>query len=262
MTHGRRLVAGLLLAIGVCGCGSMIDHFVFFPDPYVGEAPRGASELWLHASDGPRLHAWYIQPPGSTATLVWSHGNGGNIANRADVLLALAARGLGVLAYDYRGYGRSEGKPTEAGVYRDAQAAYDALRQRDVPASRIVCFGESLGGAVSIHLATQRPCAAVVVVSTFTTLRDVARVHYGPLAVLAGDRFDSSARIASLSVPFFAVHGDRDAIVPFELGERLFTLASEPKSFLPVPGAGHDDIFEYPVVPDAVAAFVNAQLRG
>ncbi len=262
MIRGLRLFAGFLLAVGLCGYRSMIDRLVFFPSPDVGEPPRGASELWLRAADGPRLHAWYIQPPGSTATLLWSHGNGGNIADRADVLLAFAARGLGVLAYDYRGYGRSEGTPTEAGVYLDAEAAYDALRQRDVAASRLVCFGESLGGAVSIHLATRRPCAAVAVVSAFTNLHDVARVHYGPFAMLAGDRFDSSARIASLSVPFFAVHGDRDEIIPFDLGERLFALAREPKTFLRVRGAGHNDIFDDPAVIDGVVAFVSAHVRG
>ncbi|MBI2964124.1 MAG: alpha/beta hydrolase [Deltaproteobacteria bacterium] len=262
MRRRHRLLASIVLGVGVCGCGSMIDHFVFFPEARVGEPPRGASELWLRAPDGPRLHAWYVQPAGSTATLVWSHGNGGNIAVRADVLLGLAARGLGVLAYDYRGYGRSEGAPSEDGVYRDAQAAYDALRERGIPASRLVSFGESLGGAVSIQLATQRPCAAVVVVSTFTTLRDVARVHYGPLAVLAGARFDSAARLASLSVPFFAAHGDRDAVVPFDLGARLFALAREPKTFLSVPGAGHDDVLDDPALLDGIAAFVAAHVRG
>jgi pimeloyl-ACP methyl ester carboxylesterase len=101
------------------------------------------------------------------ATLVWSLGNAGNIAGRADVLLALVSHGFDVLAYDYRGYGKSQGRPSEAGVYLDAAAAFDSERAYGTPSSRIVCFGESLGGAVSIRLATERPCAAVVVVSAF-----------------------------------------------------------------------------------------------
>lgn len=240
----------------------MIDRLVFFPDPLVGDPPPGVEERWFTAADGVRLHAWVARSASAQATLVWSHGNAGNIAGRADVLLALASRGLDVLAYDYRGYGKSQGQPSEAGVYLDAAAAFDSERARGTAASRIVCFGESLGGAVSIRLATERPCAAVVVVSTFTSLRDVARTHYGGFAFLAGARFDSAALVGRLSVPFFAIHGDRDTIVPYVLGEQLFALAREPKQFLRVPGAGHNDILDHPSVVDAIARFVAARVSG
>ena len=235
----------------------MIDRMVFFPDPFVGDPPPGAAERWITTSDGMRLHAWYATHPHPIASLVWSHGNGGSIDGRGDVAVALAARGFNVLLYDYRGYGKSAGRPSEHGVYLDAEAAYDSERAQGVAADHIVCFGESLGGAVSIQLATQRPCAAVVVLSTFTTLRDVARSHYGPFAALAAQRFDSLSRIASLRVPYFAAHGDRDAIVPFELGERLFAAAPQPKRFVRVEGAGHNDIFDHPVVLDEITRFVR-----
>jgi uncharacterized protein len=255
-------IGALLCALVSSGCGRMIDRILFLPDRLVGETPPGVRERWITAADGTRLHAWRATPPGAAASLVWSHGNAGNIAVRGDVLLSLAARGLDVLAYDYRGYGKSAGRPSEAGVYLDAEAAYDSLRQDGVPASRIVCFGESLGGAVSIHLATRRPCAAVVVLSTFTTLYDAARVHYGVFARLAGRGFDSLSLVRSLTVPFFAAHGDEDAIVPFELGERLFAAAPPPKRFLRLPGAGHDDVFEHPALLDAIASFVAEHVRG
>lgn len=251
------LVTLLALAAWLAGCRSMIDGMIFFPDRDVGAAPPGASDLWLETTDGVRLHAWRAGPRTAPATLVWSHGNGGNIAGRADVLLELAARGLDVVAYDYRGYGRSDGSPTEAGVYIDAETAFDAVVASGVPASRILCFGESLGGAVSIHLATRRPCVAVAVISTFTTLRDVARVHYGPLANLVGGRFDSLSRVASLTVPLFCAHGDRDEVVPYELGERLFAAASEPKTFLAVPGAHHNDVFGSQTLLSAIVAFAR-----
>jgi uncharacterized protein len=240
----------------------MIDRFVFFPDRFVGDPPEGVAERWLTAEDGTRIHAWQAIHPRPRAALVWSHGNGGNISGRSGILLALAARGFDVLAYDYRGYGKSEGDPSGAGVLLDAEAAFDAEVHRGVSASRIVCFGESLGGAVSIHLATRRPCAAVVVVSTFTSLRDVARRHYGPLAILAGDRFDSQSLVGKLSVPFFAAHGDRDDVVPYELGERLFASAREPKRFVRVPGAHHNDVFASSALLDEIAAFVSAHVRG
>ena len=235
----------------------MIDRLVFFPDPFVGDPPPGVEERWITTADGVRLHAWYAAPAGAAASLVWSHGNGGNIDGRGEVLVALAAHGFNVLAYDYRGYGKSQGRPTEPGVTLDAEAAFDSERERGVSPNRIVCFGESLGGAVSIRLATRRPCAAVAVVSTFTSLRDVARSHYGPLASLAGNRFDSVSLVARLDVPFLAVHGDRDAIVPFPLGERLFAAAREPKRFVRVAGAGHNDIFQHAVVIEEISRFVR-----
>ena len=237
----------------------MIDRLVFFPDPFVGDPPSGVEERWITTSDGVRLHAWYAPHPEATASLVWSHGNGGNIDGRGDVLVALAARGFNVLAYDYRGYGKSAGRPTEAGVYLDAEAAYDSERERGVPANHIICFGESLGGAVSLQLASRRPCAAVIVVSTFTSLRDVARSHYGPFASLAGNRFDSVSRVERLTVPFFAAHGDQDAIVPYSLGERLYAAAREPKRFVRVTGAGHNDIFQHAVVIEEIARFAREQ---
>ena len=240
------------------GCSWVpLDRLIFFPEPFVPDPPPGVEERTIATADGLRLHAWWAGAPGATATLVWSHGNGGNIAGRADVFLALAARGVAVLAYDYRGYGRSEGRPTEPGVYLDVEAAYDSLRARGVPAGHIVAFGESLGGAVAIRLATVRPCAGVAVVSTFTTLRDVGRAHYGPLGLLAGDRFDSLARVRGLSVPMFVAHGDRDEVVPFALGERLFAAANEAKRFLRAAGRHHNDVFDAPGLLDAIATFAR-----
>ena len=234
-----------------------LDGLIFFPDRHVPAPPPGVAERWITTADGVRLHAWYADGGSSAPVLVWSHGNGGNIADRGEVLVALAARGVSVLAYDYRGYGKSDGRPTEAGAYLDAEAAYDAERARGVPAARIVAFGESLGGAVSIHLATRRPCAAIVVVSTFTTLRDVGRRHYGPLAALAGSRFDSASRIGKLTVPLFVAHGDRDEIVPFVLGEQLHAAAPEPKQFFRVAGAHHNDVFAGPGLLDAIVRFAR-----
>ncbi|MGH7858058.1 MAG: 1-acylglycerol-3-phosphate O-acyltransferase [Candidatus Binatia bacterium] len=257
----RRIAGVGCLLLGLGGC-TLLDSLVFFPDRRIPDPPPGVEERWITAEDGVRLHAWSAVRPGSRATLVWSHGNAGNIALRAEVLLALAERGLDVLAYDYRGYGKSQGRPTEAGVYLDAKAAYDSERARGVEASRIICFGESLGGAVSIHLATERPCAAVAVVATFTRLRDVGRIHYGPIALLAGDRFDALSRVRSLRVPIFVAHGDRDEVVPYSLGEQLFAAANEPKEFLRLAGARHNDIFESEALAEAIARFATRVVSG
>ena len=236
----------------------LLDALIFQPDSSVPDPPPGVTERWITTKDKVRLHAWYAARRGARPTLVWSHGNGGNIAGRADVLLALAARGFNVLAYDYRGYGKSAGRPHEAGVYLDAQAAYDSERRRGVPATRIICFGESLGGVVSIHLASVRPCAGVAVVSTFTSMRDVARHHFGRLSFVVGRQFDALARIRDLTVPIFIAHGDCDEIVPFELGERLFAVVNQTKRFFRAEGAHHNDVFASQGLIDAIAEFAHA----
>jgi hypothetical protein len=245
------------------GCALVpLDSLIFFPDPLVPDPPPGVIERWITTGDGLRLHAWYVEGAPNAPTLVWSHGNGGNIGDRGDVLVALAARGLTVLAYDYRGYGRSAGRPSETGVYADAEAVFDNLVADGVPAARVIAFGESLGGAVAIHLATRRPVAGVAVVSTFTTMRDVGWRHYGPLALLAGDRFDSLGRVRGLSVPLLVAHGDRDELVPFELGERLYAAAPGPKRFFRAAGAHHNDVFEAPGLLDAIAGFAREAAGG
>jgi fermentation-respiration switch protein FrsA (DUF1100 family) len=235
----------------------VLDHFIFLPDRAVGPAPAGVEERWITTEDGQRLHAWYAGGPDSAPTLLWSHGNAGNIDSRREVLLALAQRGVGVLAYDYRGYGKSAGSPHEAGVYLDAAAVFDSEVARGRDPRAIVCFGESLGGAVSIALAARRSCGAVVVVSTFTRLADVARRHYGLLGALAGKRFDSLARIPDLSAPILVAHGDQDEIVPFDLGQQLFEAAPAPKRFYRIAGAHHNDALASPGLLDAVAAFAR-----
>lgn len=237
----------------------VLERMIFFPSRDAGPPPSGVMEQWLRSADGVRLHAWYAEAGKDSPTLVWSHGNGGNIRDRADVLLMLRQRGLNVLAYDYRGYGQSQGRPDEDGVIRDAQAAYDHLRDAGVAAENLVCLGESLGGAVSLALAASRPCAAVVVVATFTTLKDVARHHYGVLGSVVGGRFDSLSRVAALRVPLLVAHGDQDEVVPFALGQRLYQAASMPKQFLRVPGASHNTVFT-PVLVDAIARFVQEVL--
>ena len=252
---GRPALA--MAALLLSGCTMWIDHFVFFPDRQVGPPPAGVEERFLVTEDGQRLHAWYVRPRDGSPVLLWSHGNAGNIDSRRPLLLALAARGLGVLAYDYRGYGRSEGSPSERGVYLDATAAFDDLVARGTDPATIACFGESLGGADSIEVATRRRCGAIIAVSTFTRLADVARRHYGPLGSLAGDRFDSLARLSRVSAPVLVAHGDQDEIVPFELGERLFAAAPEPKRFFRIAGADHNDALGRPALLDAIAEFAR-----
>jgi fermentation-respiration switch protein FrsA (DUF1100 family) len=180
----------------------------------------------------------------AAAHVLLCHGNGGNIGDRVLHASLLAAAGLDVLLFDYRGYGRSTGRPSEQGTYLDAEAARAALLARPgVDPERALYLGESLGGAVALALALEHPPAALVLMSTFTSVRDMARRHYPfiPPAVVP-DAYPSLRRIPDLRAPLLVIHGDRDEIVPLLHGEALFDAAPEPKRLHVVEGAGHNDL--------------------
>jgi fermentation-respiration switch protein FrsA (DUF1100 family) len=260
--RGGEWILAAAFSGALAGCGGMlIDSLVFIPYRGSEAPPPGVEERSIDAADGTRIHAWYAGGPKDAAVLLWSHGNAGNVSTRRETFLELTARGVGVLAYDYRGYGKSSGRPSESGVALDAEAAYDHLRASGVAPQRIVGFGESLGGAVTVHLASRRPLAALVLISTFPTLREVARYHYGPLGAVVGARFDSASLMPELDLPLLFVHGDRDEVVPYELGQRLYAVAGEPKRFLRIPGAYHNDVLAGRASLDAIAAFAHEVTR-
>jgi fermentation-respiration switch protein FrsA (DUF1100 family) len=226
------------------------NRLIFYPPRY----PEGfaspqayglqVEEVWLTASDGIRLNAYFLPAAGSSKALLWFHGNAENIGMGLDHLKALARLGVNVLSVDYRGYGKSEGSPDEAGVYRDADAAYlYLLNSRRFSAENIFVYGHSLGGAVAVDLASRHPCGGLIVESSFTSVPEMARhIYHLPFAqYFPHSRFDSLAKIARVRAPVMIIHGIRDAVVPFEMGEKLFEAAGEPKTFLRIQEAGHDD---------------------
>jgi fermentation-respiration switch protein FrsA (DUF1100 family) len=215
-------------------------RLIYFPSP--GPVPHvaGARDVVLETEDGIRLGAWYF-PAGRSAVLV-CNGNGGERSMRAPLAAALNRLGHSVLLFDYRGYGGNPGHPTESGLAADASAA-KAWLDAEADVDRIAYFGESLGAAVAIGLAVQRPPAALVLRSPFTSLADVAAVHYPwlPARRLLLDRYPSIDRIASVSAPLLVIAGDRDEIVPESLSRRLYDAAGEPKRYVVIRGAGHND---------------------
>lgn len=225
------------------------QRLIYFPDRQLVASPAAVgleySDLWLQAEDGVRLHAWWVPGPAQGPVVLFLHGNAGNISHRLETLNLLAGLGAGVLMLEYRGYGQSEGKPDEQGNYRDAVAAHDHLTGTlAVPAERIVVFGRSLGGGVATGLAAERPCGALVVESTFTSVPDLAAELYPifPVRLLTHQRYDSRARIARAGCPVLVVHSRDDEIVPFRHGEQLFDAAAQPKRLLTISG-GHNDGF-------------------
>jgi hypothetical protein len=225
-------------------------RLIYFPTPgpvpSAGQLLPGGRDVVLDTDDGIRLGAWYLPAPGGQrgpAVLI-CNGNAGDRSMRAQLAAALSRMGLSVLLFDYRGYGGNPGSPSEDGLAADARAAQAWLAaQPEVDPDRIVYFGESLGAAVAIGLAVERSPAALVLRSPFTSLADVGRVHYPwlPVGWLLIDRYPSIDRIGSIAAPLLVIAGDRDDIVPEALSRRLYDAAPDPKRYLAVPGAGHND---------------------
>jgi fermentation-respiration switch protein FrsA (DUF1100 family) len=230
---------------------SLLDQF-FVYHPYPWEERDWAKltalpleDVWFQATDGMRLFGWYVEQPTSPATLLWCHGNAGNMVHRLENLQALYRLGLSVFLFDYRGYGRSHGRPSEEGLYSDALGAYEyLLRSRRIKPERMVIFGRSLGAAVAGALAAQRPVAGLLLESCFPSIEAVARHHYMglPLHWLLGAAFRLEDRLPRLSLPKLFVHGDQDDIIPIELGQQTFALAKPPKEFYVVQGADHNNV--------------------
>jgi len=246
------LVFVVLLGIGLTLFVMLFEEkLIYFPyrdlDVTPDELGLRCDDLSLIAEDGVRLHGWFFPYDDSKFTVLFFHGNAGNISHRLDrVLLMQSKIQTSVLLFDYRGYGKSEGSPDEQGTYRDGRAAFRYLtRERGIPENRVILFGESLGAAVAVQLALERVGRALVLESAFTSIPDVGRVHYPflPVTKLVRTRYDNLEKIPSIEMPILILHGQRDRTVPFEHGHRLYEAANEPKRFFPIEGAGHNDTF-------------------
>ena len=201
----------------------------------------GVTQDTIVTPDGERLVIWWSPPQAGKPVLLYFHGNGGNIAVRAPRVKLFQSAGYGALMVDYRGYGGSTGSPSERAIIADAKLVYDWLRDKGVEAGKIVLFGESLGTGVAVQVAAVRAVAGLILDSPYTSLADVAqrRLPYLPVRLLMWDAYDSLARIKDIHVPLLVIHGDQDRTVPFDLGQRLFEAAVEPKQMLVLPGRGH-----------------------
>lgn len=243
--------ASVLLACALLVALLMLleNRLIFFPSRYPdGDWHRpdlAPEDAWFDSADGVRLHGWYVQHANARGVLLFCHGNAGNLSHRADTVRVMRDRAaVSVLVFDYRGYGRSAGRPTESGVLADAAAARQWLARRaGIEPDRVIVFGESIGGAVAIDLAANGGARALILENTFTSLPDVAAYHFPwvPCRWLMHIRLNSLAKIGHYHGPLFASHGDPDSVVPFPLGKRLFEAANEPKQFLRLPGYDHND---------------------
>ena len=227
------------------------SRLIFFPD-YPGRLegdwhPRAlpVQDVWLTASDGTKLHAWWIPNDKAKFTFLAFHGNAANMANRAPVYEFLRDMPANVFALEYRGYGHSEGNPSEAGLYRDAQAAYQYLvNTRGADPKTILSFGQSLGTAVAAHLAAQHEVGGVVLEAPFPSAARVARQIFWflpGLSLLVHSQFDTQARLKQISAPVLIVHCRQDPVIPFKFGQEVYDAARSPKDFFQINGFCHEE---------------------
>ncbi len=220
---------------------------MYFPDtartrPADAGLPE-AQEVFLDTADGEKIVAWHIPPHEGKPLVVYFHGNGAALRVRVRRFRTLTADGTGLLALSYRGYGGSTGSPSEQGLIRDAEAAY-AFAAARYSAARIVLWGKSLGSAVAIALASEKPVARLILEAPFTSAADVGAAAYPfiPVRLLMKDSFHSDARVGKVTAPVLILHGDDDRIVPIAFGERLYELIKGPKRFVRLAGGGHRNL--------------------
>ncbi|MEM6430138.1 MAG: alpha/beta hydrolase [Deinococcota bacterium] len=253
MLVGRTVISLLTAALlSVVGLRWLEPRLVYIPTPL----PDGQyattpdmvglpyERLDLTAADGTRVVSWLLlQDAPDRPWLMYFHGNGGTLPGYLSFTQTLYELGLNVLMLEYRGYGESEGRPSEQGLYQDARAAYDALLARDVQPEQIILYGFSLGTGVATYLASQVEVAGMMLEAPYTSLADAARAAYGPLlpTFLMRNRFESLARIEDINVPLLVMHARSDRVIPFEQGQTLFEAANDPKTFVSLNG-GHNSL--------------------
>lgn len=265
----RALVFVLVLLLAIVAFAQFLRRTgMFFPDRYpTGRWDRSAfmvepTDHFFTASDGVRLHGWWFRAAAPDApVLIWFHGNAGNLTDRADMAVELAKRGVSVFVFDYRGFGRSEGRASEAGVYRDSIAAFDYVRKHGSP--RIVLYGESIGGPYAAYVAKERKqhnVRAVILENSFPSLKDLGNALYRPLPLgwTAPFAMRTTAWLNEAGVPVLVLHGTRDAVIPYALGKKLHDELDVPKEMF-TSHAGHCEIplFEAARYYEAVTRFAS-----
>ena len=242
------LLLSLVVVLFVLYIWYLESTAIFLPSREITTTPQSLGvpyeNITFKTQDGVILNGWLAKPAqhSKRSTLIYFHGNAGNISDRAEKVAAFVKLGLNVFIIDYRGYGKSQGKPTEKGLYSDAIAAYDyVIKRPDIDKERIVVYGVSLGGAPAIDLATKRKIAALIIESSFSNAHDMARiiVPFAP-AFLIRTQMASDTKVQSLMIPKLFVHSREDETIPFVLGKKLFDAAPHPKEFLEISGTHNE----------------------
>lgn len=255
MRNWLKFLAYLLTLASLGGCSSLNlissleKKALYYPTPQMQATPQriGLSyeDAYITTQDRVRLNGWFIKNLNAKYTLIFFHGNAGNISHRLDKIETFYKVGLNIFIIDYRGYGKSEGNPSEQGLYLDALAAYDYLNRRtDIDSNKLIAYGESLGGAVAVDLATKRKMAGLIVDSSFTSVPEMAQAKsvWVP-GFLISTKMDSFSKIKMVNVPKLFIHSPNDEIIPYYMGEKLYNAAPAPKGFLKIKGSHNEGFF-------------------
>ncbi|MFH1727556.1 MAG: alpha/beta hydrolase [Pseudomonadota bacterium] len=237
----------LILILSYIGFAALItffqSRFIFYPDNELHASPevRGLhfEDVFIETSDNIKIHGWYIPSPNSRKTLLFFHGNAGNISHRLESIEIFHNLNLNVLIIDYRAYGKSEGSISEKGTYLDAQAAWDFLiNDKKLKSEDIILFGRSLGGAVASYLAVKNNASSIIIESSFVSVNEIAKDIYFflPISLLSRFKYNTLKYIESLKCPKLIIHSPDDEIIPFKHGKKLFEKAPDPKIFLKITG--------------------------
>jgi uncharacterized protein len=226
------------------------SKLIYFPDKKISSTPSDIGlpfeEIEIHTEDGVKLAGWFIPNGESKTFLIAFNGNAGNISNRIDLIERYHRIGFNVLILDYRGYGKSDGEPTEQGTYKDAEAAWSYLTEaKKVSPGDIIVMGQSLGGAVASYIASKYNPGGLILDSAFTSLANMGRTHYPflPVKLLLRFEYPTIKNIKNVKCPVLIIHSKNDEIVPFSQGKKLFEAANEPKMFLEIYGSHNDAFF-------------------
>lgn len=269
------LITAVLAPIGYLALVAIVyfaqPHLLYYPETgrEIFATPNDAGidyeTVEIDTADGETLHGWFVPAPAAPATVLFLHGNAGNISHRMDYLSMFHERGYSTFIFDYRGYGDSSGTPSEQGTYLDAQAAWQYLTEtRNIAPEQIVLFGESLGGAIAAWVAEREQPGALVLASAFTSVSDIAAKLYPflPVRLLSRFEYDTRKSLESVSCPVFIAHSPDDEVVPFAQGQALYEAAREPKQFLELQGGhNHGLIFMRKEWVDALDGFIRANIK-
>ncbi len=219
------------------------SKLLYFPERDISAAPSDVGlsyeDIYFTTDDGISINGWYIPGDAGESTILFCHGNAGNISHRLESIGFFHKLNFNVLIFDYRGYGRSEGAPSEKGTYKDASAAWDYLtKQKNIAPGEIIMFGRSLGGAIAVHLASEKPVGGLIVESSFTSVGDLGSEIYPflPVRLLSRFKYEVLKKIDKIDCPLLVIHSRDDEMIPFHHGKRLFEAAAEPKEFLEIAG--------------------------
>jgi len=248
LSRGTSPASSLLLIFFILSGCCVDKSFIFFPDRHITTTPADVNlpyeDITLTTKDKIRINAWYVPYLNAKWTLLWFHGNGGNLSDRVRQIQRFHDQlQINILMVDYREYGKSEGEVSEEGTYLDAEAAFDYLISFPNH-GKVFVYGQSLGCAVATELTLRRHVDGLILEAPFLSVREMAKVHYGwlPVGALITTQYDNASKIGKVAVPLLILHGDHDETVPYTHGQRLFALANPKKQFYTIKNAGHNDI--------------------